>query len=190
MPKRVDERAWRHEEAECLRGLRARRPDIRAATIARLCVLFDPLVKNQAKVYRQHVIGGGVEDLEQVARIGLLEAIASFRPERGAFPVHAMWSIRNALSKYVEGLGNPVALPAWLIRRVPKLRRLTIRLTQELLREPTHDELASAMGMPREAIDAMLIYQEGPRPLPIEVTGHPFSGKHRKRWETLHRRSA
>jgi DNA-directed RNA polymerase specialized sigma subunit len=176
MAKRVDESAWRREGPMLMRGLRARRPSVRLVTIARICELFDPLVKTQARSYQHHVgtISSDLCDLEQVARMGLLEAIKTFRPRRGAFPTHAMWTIRNALSKYVEAVASPVRLPAWMVRRLPKLGRTQSRLAHVLGREPTRAELATALHLPENAIDAMRLYAEGPMPLPYEVTGVPF----------------
>jgi DNA-directed RNA polymerase specialized sigma subunit len=172
--KRVDESAWSRESATLLPGLRARRAGVRSAAIARLCELFDPLAKSLARGYQQDVIGGDYEELEQVARVGLLEAIQTFRPKRGAFPSHAMWSIRNALSKYVETLGNPIVLPAWMIRRLPKMKRAFRQLAQELLREPTTEEVAVRMKMPLRAINAMLTYNDGAGEMPQEIDGAPW----------------
>lgn len=162
MAKRVEETAWRHEHAALVKSLRARRPAVRHAAVARICELFEPLVKAQARSCQQSVCGGELEDLEQVARMGLLDAINTFKPTRGAFPSHAMWTIRNALSKYVESLGNPVALPAWMIRRVSKLKRVATQLAQELQRPPTRTELAARMQMPVTAIETMQAYISGP----------------------------
>lgn len=173
MAKRVDETSWRRESATLLRWLR-RGPVVQKEAIERICVLFDPLVKALARTYRQNVVGGDEEELEQVARVGLLEACKSFRPKRGAFPSHAMWSIRNALSKHVETLGNPVVLPAWMIRRLSKMKRAILTLTQELQREPTTEEIAARMKMPLRAINAMFAYDEGAGDMPPEVDGHPF----------------
>lgn len=182
MAKRVDEGAWRREGDELIRGLRARRDDVRAATIQRICELFDPLAKMLARSY-QHYATIDLCDLEQVARVGLLEAIASFRPQRGAFPTHAMWTIRNALSKHIESTCNPVRLPAWMIRRLAKLARMHTRLAQRFGREPHRSELAAALRMNESAIDDMHIYSEGPAPLPYEVSGIPASDPKTLKWE-------
>lgn len=157
------------ERAGALKMLRSRKR--RAEAVAQLCLMFEPLVKAQAKAYRQGVFGADLDDLEQTARVGLLIACDTFDPKRGAFPSHAMWCIRDALSKYVETLGNPVKMPAWMMRRLPKMRRMTATLAQRLLREPTKSELAAALKMPEHAIDSLLAYEEGPWRLPPEISG-------------------
>jgi DNA-directed RNA polymerase sigma subunit (sigma70/sigma32) len=58
-----------------------------------------------------------------------------------------------------------------MIRRLPKLRRLMISMAQELLREPTREELAVRMKMPEHAIETMIAYDSGPRELPSEISG-------------------
>lgn len=154
-----------------LKALKSRRKATRQQAMAALCALFEPLVKANARSYRQHVLGAELGDLEQVARVGLLEACQTYEWNKGAFPTHVMWSIRNALSKYVETLGNPVRAPAWIVRRLPKLRRFIVLMGHELLREPTRDELAMRMKMPLTAIEAMLAYDDGPHQLSNDISG-------------------
>lgn len=144
-----------------------RRPTRRRAVDA-ICLLFEPLVKAQARAYRQHVFGAELEDLEQVARVGLLDAVASYNAKKGPLPTHVVWSIRNALSKYVETLGNPVKAPAWMVRRLPKLRRLVVVMAHELLREPTREELATRMKLNVQAIESMQAFDAGPAVMPAE----------------------
>lgn len=146
---------------DILKALRARRPWIRTEARAQLCAAFEPLVRSQARSYRQQVCGADLEDLEQEARVGLVSAIETYDPKKGAFASHAMWEVRNALSKYVESLGNPVRIPAWMIRRLPKLRRMVVTLSHELLREPKREELAERMKLPVYAIETMLSYEAG-----------------------------
>lgn len=155
------------ERDAALADLQSGDPARHKCGIAQLCKIFDPLVKASAIAYQQHVSGAEREELEQVARVGLLEACVSYAPPEkdrgGLFATHAHWCVRNALSKYVESLVNPVSLAAWLVRRLPKMRKMTTRLAQQLLREPTIEELAEAMNMKTTAIAVMLAYDEGPQ---------------------------
>lgn len=180
MSKRVDESAWRREGLELIRGLRFRNSKLRAVVVARICELFDPLVKTLARSY-PHETETDLSDLEQVARVGLLEAINTFRPQRGAFPTHAMWTIRNALSKHTETVGI-VKLPAWMLRRLPKMGRMHTHLSHVLGREPSRSELAAALHLPEDAIAAMQLHAAGPVALPYEITGVGFGGTGVNRW--------
>lgn len=150
------------ERAKAIKALKSRRRAVRVRAIEQLCRMFEPLVKSQAKVYRQSVIGAEREDLEQTARVGLLVACQTFNPRKGAFASHAMWCVRDALSKHIEGLGNPVRLPAWMIRRLPKLRRTIMILAHELLRPPLQAEIAARMKIPIHAVETLLAYEAGP----------------------------
>lgn len=183
------------ERAIVLNRLRSRRKATRSAAVAELCEMFEPLVRSQARTHLHS--NAELDDLEQVARLGLVEACSSFVAQAkekgwndGAFPTYAMWCIRNALTKYDENSAHLVKLPAWMNRRMPKLRRVRRQLEQELMRDVTHAELAVAMKMPVSAIDDMVIYEEAPYPLPGFVTGvMPGSNdEHRKRLDRLHRK--
>jgi DNA-directed RNA polymerase specialized sigma subunit len=158
--------------------LQSRSAARRKQAVTALCAQYEPLVKSMALRYRQP-FDSGREELEQVARLALVEACATFDLTRwkrrkdgleGLFAHHAMWSVRHALSVYVGNLPNPVRLPSVLMNRLPKLRRELRRLANELKREPTIAELTRAVGMPNgkyqknsEAmIAAMLAYNDGP----------------------------
>jgi DNA-directed RNA polymerase specialized sigma subunit len=134
----------------------------RDAAVAGLCVAFEPLIRSLIPKYMQPVSGSESEDLEQVARLGLLEACKTFTRSKGAFPTHATWCIRHALSLYVAGLGNPVRLPTKQSLRISKLRRTALALAQQLERQPTVEELSQAINLPKEAVLTMLGYIRGP----------------------------
>lgn len=152
---------------------------IRQDGIAALCEFYEPLVKSMAQRYRQN---GEIEELEQVARLALVEACISFEPQRWKqcsdglgrlFSQHAVWALRHALSEYVRSLPNPVRLPSVLANRLPKMRRETVRLAHELGREPTTEEIAAAAGPPKaqypnrtQAIALMRIYDDE---TPVEI---------------------
>ncbi len=165
-----------------------RRKATRIAAVARLCEMFEPLVKAQARAHWH--TKAEIDDLEQVARVGMLEACDSFvkvakvkKWNDGVFPTYALWCIRNALSKHSETNEHLVRLPAWMHRRLPKLRKARARLAQELLREPTYEELAARLKMPLRAVETMLVYEEAPKDLPAWISGdeynmRPPQGKH------------
>lgn len=160
-----------------LAGLRARKRERRDAAVATLCEMFEPLVRAQAERYQQSAMGAEPEDLQQEARVGLLEACRTFDAKKGygKFAPHATWCIRHTLAEYVAGLQNPVRLPSDLVRRLPKLRRVAMKLAGELQRVPTPAELSAAMGMPIVAITQMLFYDDGPVRLDEERRGHKMA---------------
>jgi len=161
---------------------RLHRKATQRAAIARLCEMFEPLIRAQARSH-QHT-KAEIEDLEQIARVGFLEACNGFvaiakakKWNDGAFPTYASWCIRNALSKHDETNSRLIKLPAWMHRRMPKLRKARSRLAQELMREPTHEELAERLKMPLHAIETMVVHEEMPRKLPYSIAGEELLGK-------------
>jgi RNA polymerase primary sigma factor len=147
------------------------------AAVEGLCRAFEPLAVSLASTYYQDDIGTEREDLEQVARLGLVEACITFDPKKGAaFSAHATWRIRSALSSYVQRLENPTRLPTWLMHTLPKLRKMMVKVANELGREPTAMELANRLKLKVEVVEAMLAYISGPTPLNIELrNGSPES---------------
>lgn len=158
-------------------GSRRRRQRVEATV--ELCRLYEPLVKASAQRYRQASTEARHEELEQMARLALCEACVSFdasRWTRGAdglerlFARHAVWTVRHVLAEYVRSQPNPVRLPGVIMDRLPQVRRAAVRLAQQLMREPTVDELAAVIGMPRgkyqrnaaAMIAKMLAYDAGP----------------------------
>ena len=107
---------------------------------------FLPLARDLARRYRRD--SDGLDDLMQVASIGLLKAIDRFDPGRGfAFSTFAVPTITGELKRYARDFGWTVHLPRGLRDRAVKLRHAKARLAPELGRAPTPDELAAASDL-------------------------------------------
>ncbi len=105
-----------------------------------------------------------LEDLMQVASIGLLNAIDRFDPERGKnFTAFAAPTILGELKRYFRDKGWAIHVPRDLQERALAVSRHAERLSTELSRSPTLDELAEALDctveQTVEAIDAGENYQ-------------------------------
>ncbi len=129
--------------------------------VAAIVTAFEPLVQTLAARYWQPVPSAEIQDLEQVARIGLVIACQSFDRAKGAFPTHATWCMRHELAQHVTTLQNPVRIPMHIARGLPKLRRLVVQLSHDLQRRPTLDELAAAMRVSTTTIRVMLVHDWG-----------------------------
>jgi RNA polymerase sigma-B factor len=97
--------------------------------------------------------GEELDDLNQVALIGLLKAIDRFDPDRGAeLTTFATATILGELKRHLRDRGWSVRLP----RRVHDLhlgaQQCIDELTQELGRSPTLPEIADRLDVPVEAV--------------------------------------
>jgi len=105
-----------------------------------------------------------LDDLVQVAYIGLLNAIERFDPEQGKkFTTFAAPTILGELKRYFRDKGWMVHVPRDLQERALAVSRNADRLSAELARSPTVDELAEALDctleQAMEAIEAAENYQ-------------------------------
>ncbi|MGZ4169656.1 MAG: SigB/SigF/SigG family RNA polymerase sigma factor [Solirubrobacteraceae bacterium] len=110
---------------------------------------FEPLARSVARRY--HTRGEPLEDLTQVAMVGLLKAIARFEPDRGfAFTSYATPTMLGELKRYFRDSGWAVHVPRGVKERALELASVTEQLSSKLGRSPSLTELAEAMDASEE----------------------------------------
>jgi RNA polymerase primary sigma factor len=135
------------------------------------------LVISVAKKY----IGRGVPflDLIQEGNIGLIRATRKFDYRRGhKFSTYATWWIRQAVSRAVADQGRTIRVPVHMGDQLNRMRRIQMRLTQELGRDPSIEELAVGMETTPDKIEHLLEIARRPVSLetPIDEEGDSTFG--------------
>jgi len=135
------------------------------------------LVISVAKKY----IGRGVPflDLIQEGNIGLIRATNKFEYQRGhKFSTYATWWIRQAVSRAVADQGRTIRVPVHMGDQLNRMRRVQLRLLQELGRDPKIEELAEGMETTPEKVENLLEISRRPVSLetPIDDEGDSTFG--------------
>ena len=138
-----------------------------SAVVEELVIRFEPLVRSVARRY--HARGEPLDDLVQVANVGLLKAIARFDPDRGfAFTSFATPTMLGELKRYFRDSGWAVHVPRGVKERALELGTATDKLSARLGRSPSVAELAEELGASEEqTLDALEAYH-GRHASPLE----------------------
>jgi RNA polymerase sigma-B factor len=148
-PEASEDRAARAREDRRLliRLHRHGDPAAREALVQR----FLPLARQLARRY-QHG-GEQLDDLIQVASLGLLKAIDRFDPSREtAFSSFAVPTILGELKRHFRDKGWSVRVPRDLQELAVRVDRVTDELSRELGRAPSVAEIAERIGTTAEQV--------------------------------------
>ena len=124
------------------------------------------LVVNIARGYTGK--GLGLQDLIEDGNLGLLRAVEGFDPTMGTrFSTYASYWIKQSIKRALINSAKTIRIPAYMVELLSKWRRANARLTEELGRTPTPEEIARVLGLAKKKLPiikkAIKIYNSTPQ---------------------------
>ena len=124
------------------------------------------LVVKIAQAYSGY--GLPLADLISEGNIGLMTAVDRFDPDKGAkFSTYGAWWIKQSIKRALANQSKTIRLPVHMVDKIAKMRRITMILTEVMGREPTDEELAEEIGIPRKKL--ALLKRASQRPTSLDA---------------------
>lgn len=110
------------------------------------------LVVKIAKAYSK--AGMTLSDLVAEGNLGLLRAVEDFNPDAGVrFSTYAAWWIKQAIKRAMINSGQPIHIPAYLVKLISKWRQGARALEAQLGRPPTVEEMGKRLHISAKKAD-------------------------------------
>lgn len=112
--------------------------------------------------------GLSLSDLVSEGNIGLMNAVERFDPEKGGkLSTYGAWWIKQSIKRALANQSKTIRLPIHMVDKIARMRRISTILAEALGREPTDDELAEELGLPRQKI--AMLKQAAQRPTSLDA---------------------
>ena len=118
------------------------------------------LVVNIAKRYAGH--GIPFLDIIQEGNLGLMKSIEKFNYEKGyKLSTYATWWIRQAISRAIADQSRTIRIPVHMVETINRIVRTSRKMTMELGREPSSEEIAARLDMEEsKVVEALRVAME------------------------------
>ena len=112
--------------------------------------------------------GLSLSDLVSEGNIGLMNAVERFDPEKGGkLSTYGAWWIKQSIKRALANQSKTIRLPIHMVDKIARMRRISSILAESLGREPSDDELAAELGLPRQKI--AMLKQAAQRPASLDA---------------------
>jgi RNA polymerase sigma-B factor len=163
----------------------ARHRDGDRAALEELVNRYRPLANGLARRYSY--TSESVDDLEQVAYIGLVAAINRYNPARGkSLRAFAVPTILGELRRHFRDTGWSVHMPRPLQERARDVREATVKLTAQLQHSPTPREVAEHLKLSIDDVVESLAVRRAYSPESLDAPPKPSDDGTQRSWESLH----
>jgi RNA polymerase sigma-B factor len=122
----------------------------RAALRENVITVLLPFADRLARRYRLR--GEPIDDLEQVARVGLVKAVDRYDPERGSFTAFAVITINGEIKRHFRDRTWSLHVTRRLQDQTLEVKAAVDMLSQRMSREPTTAELAAHLQMSEDDV--------------------------------------
>ena len=97
-------------------------------------------------------------DLIEEGNMGLIKAVERFQVSKGCrFSTYATWWVRQSIERALVNQSRTIRLPVHVADDINKLVKISRELVQRLKREPSHEEIAQAMGCDERYVRRMQV---------------------------------